>query len=158
MKNIVLFASITIAAGLLVTNIYNSLVDARSWGSDIPRSIATLREYYKTVNPGNFFRIFSPANQVLALLALLLFWRRSPEIRLFLGIALISYVFSDIITFAYFYPRNEIMSKTPLMEVGAITKAWKEWSGMNWVRSLIVFIGLIFSFFGQFFVFCRPHS
>ena len=146
MKNIVLFASITIAAGLLVTNIYNSLVDARSWGSDIPRSIATLREYYKTVNPGNFFRIFSPANQVLALLALLLFWRRSPEIRLFLGIALISYVFSDIITFAYFYPRNEIMSKTPLTEVGTIKKAWEEWSGMNWVRSLICFIGLIFSF------------
>ena len=146
MKNIVLFASVTIAAGLLIANVYNSLVDARSWGSDIPRSIETTREYYKTVNPGNFFRIFSPANQALALLALLLFWRRSPEIRLFLGIALVFYVLSDIITFAYFYPRNEIMMKTPLTEVDTIKKAWKEWSGMNWVRSLFCFIGLVFSF------------
>jgi hypothetical protein len=147
MKNIVLFASITIAAGLLLTNIYNSLVDSRSWGSDIPRSMETVREYYKTVNPGNFFRIISPANQVLALLALLLFWRRSPEIRLFLGIALIFYVFADIFTFAYFYPRNEIMMKTPLTEVDTIKKAWSEWNEMNWVRSLICFIGLVFSCF-----------
>jgi hypothetical protein len=67
MKNVLLFASILIACGLLLTNIYNSLIDAKSWGSNIPKSIETARQYYQTVNPGNFFRIFSPVNQVLAL-------------------------------------------------------------------------------------------
>src|SRR3954470_12856062 len=104
MKTIFLFASISIAGGLLFVNLYTSLVDARSWGSDIPNSIATAREYYKTVNPGNFFRLFSPVNQLLGLLVLILFWRSSPSIRLCLGIAFVLYILGDALTFAYFYP------------------------------------------------------
>ena len=112
MKKIILFLSIVLASGLLLTNIYNSLIDAKSWGADIPASLATARLYYKSVNPGNFFRIFSPANQVLGLLALIAFWKSSPRTRLYLGIAFFLYVLGDLFTFAYFYPRNEIMFKT----------------------------------------------
>src|SRR5882672_7784954 len=89
MKTIVLFASISIASGLLLVNMYTSLIDAKSWGSDIPNSIAAAREYYKTVNPGNFFRIFSPVNQALGLLVLVLFWKTSPSIRWFAAVAFV---------------------------------------------------------------------
>lgn len=147
MKNIVLFASIAIASGLLLTNIYTSLVDAKSWGASIPGSIETARQYFKTVNPGNFFRIFSPACQLLALLALVVCWKTSPSIRICLGIALVLYVLGDILTFAYFYPRNDILFKTAqLTDVEALRKAWSEWSFMNWIRSLTGLIGLVFSF------------
>lgn len=60
MKTTILFASISLASGLLLINVYNSLIDTKSWGSNIPGSIATAREYYKAVNPGNFYRLFSP--------------------------------------------------------------------------------------------------
>jgi len=147
MKNIALFLSIGVGAGLLFVNVYTSLVDARSWGSDIPHSIATAREYFKSVNPGNFFRVFSPANQVLALLVLILFWRTSPSIRMCLGAALVLYVLVDVMTVAYFYPRNDILFRTaPLTDVDTLRKAWSEWNAMNWVRSLILLIGLGFSF------------
>jgi hypothetical protein len=146
-KNIFLFASIGIASGLLFVNIYNSLVDAKSWGADISNSIATAREYFKAANPGNFFRIFSPVNQVLGLLVLILFWKSSPSIRLCLGIAFIMYVLGDVMTFAYFYPRNAIMFKTAqLTDVETLKKAWLEWNTMNWIRSLILLVGLVFSF------------
>src|SRR5204862_4836747 len=65
MKIILLFASIVMASGVLMSNIYTSVVDATSWGSDIPHSIESAREYFKAVNPANFFRIYSPVNQVL---------------------------------------------------------------------------------------------
>jgi hypothetical protein len=147
MKNFILFLSISLASGLLFVNIYTSLVDARSWGSNIPNSIATAREYYKVVNPGNFFRIFSPANQLLALLVLILFWKLSPAVRLYLGVAFVLYVLADVFTFAYFYPRNDIMFKTAqLTDVDTLKKVWAEWNAMNWVRSLIILTGLIFSF------------
>jgi hypothetical protein len=147
MKNIALFLSIGVAAGLLFTNVYTSLVDARSWGSDIPHSIATAREYFKSVNPGNFFRVFSPVNLVLGLLVLILFWRSSPSIRMCLGAALVLYVLVDVVTFAYFYPRNDIMFRTaPLTDVETLRKTWSEWSAMNWARSLMLLIGLCFSF------------
>lgn len=147
MKQLCLFASMVLASGLLFTNIYNSMIDAASWGADIPTTIQTAREYFKTVNPGNFFRVFSPVNQVLALLALILFWKTSASARIYLGIALALYVLGDVFTFAYFYPRNDILFKTAaLTDIDTITDAWKGWNTMNWLRSAILFAGLIFSF------------
>ena len=147
MKTIILFASISIASGLLFVNLYTSLVDVKSWGSDIPNSIAASREYFKTVNAGNFFRIISPINQVLGLLVLILFWKSSPSIRLCLGTAFVLYILGDVFTFAYFYPRNDIMFKTAqLTDIGLLKKTVSEWNMMNWVRSLIILAGLFFSF------------
>ena len=47
------------AAGLTLTNIYNSIVDAPAWGNQIPASLETARTYYRSSNPGDFFRIFA---------------------------------------------------------------------------------------------------
>ena len=143
MKTIFLFASIGIASGLLFTNIYTSLVDARSWGSDVPHSIAAAREYFKVVSPGNFFRIFSPINQLLGLLVLILFWKASPAIRLSLGAAFVLYIIADAFTFAYFYPRNDIMFKTArLTDVDLLKQTVSQWATMNWLRTAIIFAGL----------------
>lgn len=147
MKTFILFASISVASGLLFVNMYTSLVDARSWGSDIPNSFAAAREYFKTVNPGNFFRIFSPVNQALGLLVVILFWKSSPSIRLYVGIAFVMYVLAEGLTFGYFYPRNDIMFRTAqLSNTDLLRKTWSQWSTMNWVRTLALLAGLFFSF------------
>lgn len=147
MKDIFLFASITFGSGLLFTNIYTSMIDAKSWGADLPQSIETARQYFKSTNPGKFFRLFAPINLILALVTLIFFWRVSTEVRIFLGVAFALYVLVDVFTFAYFYPRNDVMFKTaPLTDVDAIQKAWKGWTSMNWLRSFIIFAGLVFSF------------
>jgi hypothetical protein len=147
MKHIILFISISVASGILFTNVYTSIIDAKSWGSDIPNSISTARAYFATVNPGNFFRIFSPANQLFALLALILFWKLAPSIRYTLGAAFLLYLAADIMTFAYFYPRNDVMfTAAQLTDHNLLKKTWSEWNSMNWVRSAIILLGLIFSF------------
>lgn len=147
MKIIFLFASIVIASGVLITNIYNSLVDTASWGSHIPYSIETAREYFKSVNPGMFFRVYSPVSQLLSILVLVIFWKASPAVRLYLGIATVFYILGDVFTFAYFYPRNDIMFKTAaLTDVELLKRTWSEWNTMNWLRSLIILVGLVFSF------------
>jgi hypothetical protein len=146
MKKIILFSSISLASGLLFTNLFTSLIDAKSWGSDIPDSIATAREYFKTVDPGNFFRLFSPINQVLGIIALILFWKASPSIRLGLGIALVCYLSAEAMTFAYFFPRNDIMFRdAQLTDVNLLKKTWSEWNSMNWARTVILLVGVIFS-------------
>lgn len=146
MKNIILFISISMAAGLLFVNLYNSMVDAKSWGGNIPGSISTAREYFKIVTPGSFFRVFSPLTQVVGLLTLILFWKSAPDVRLYLFIAFGCYVAGDIFTFAYFYPRNAIMFETAaLTDVAQLHKAWSGWSAMNWLRSGIIMAGLFFS-------------
>jgi hypothetical protein len=147
MKQIFLFASISVACGLLFANLYTSLVDSKSWGADIPNSIAITREYFKTVNPGSFFRMFSPLNQVLEIVVLIIFWKVSGSVRLCAGAALIMYLLSEGLTFGYFFPRNDIMFKNaPLTDVDLLRKTWLEWTTMNWVRSGILLIGIVFSF------------
>ena len=144
-QKMVLFLSITVASGILVTNIYTSVVDATSWGSNIPESIQTARDYFKVVNAGTFFRVASPLNQVLVLLALILFWKSVPSARKFLAIALGCYILTDVFTFAYFYPRNEIMFVNGT-DPALLSKAWSEWNTMNWLRSLVCFAGVCASF------------
>lgn len=147
MKLLLLFASIALASGLLFVNIYTSWVGARSWGADIPRSMETAREYQKVVNPGYFFRTISPANQVVALLVLILFWKVSATARIYLGMALVIYVCVDAFTFAYFYPRNKVMFETgSLTDIDTLKNAWAGWNTMNWLRSFVIFAGLVFSF------------
>lgn len=146
MKKIVLFTSISLASGLLFTNLYTSLVDARSWGSDIPNSIATARQYFKVADPGVFFRLFSPINQALGLMVLVIFWKVSPAIRLRLFVALVCYVSVEAMTFSYFFPRNDIMFRdAALTDIDLLKKTWSEWNNMNWVRTAILLVGVIFS-------------
>lgn len=148
MRKIVLFCSIALASGLLFANTYNSLIDARSWSSDIPASIETARQYFKAFNPGMFYRVLSPINQVLALAALILFWRTNRSIRVALGISLALFVITDIVTFAYFYPRNDLLFfNAPLTDIELLKKTAAEWSTMNWVRNLILATGVTSSFF-----------
>jgi hypothetical protein len=147
MKQIFLFASISVACGLLFANLYSSLIDAKSWGSDIPNSISISRQYFKTVTPGNFFRLLSPVNQALGIIVLILFWKTSRSIRLCLGAALAMYLLAEGLTFEYFFPRNDIMFRSaPLTDVDLLSKTLSEWSRMNWIRSGILLTGIFFSF------------
>ena len=159
MKKIVLFASISLASGLLFTNLFTSMIDAKSWGCDIPNSIAAAREYFKHVDPGDFFRVFSPINQALGLIVLLLFWKASPSIRLGLGAALVCYVSAEAMTFIYFFPRNDIMFRdAQLTNVELLKKTWSEWDRMNWVRTGILVLGVFFSCISLHKIYSRNHK
>lgn len=149
MKKIILYSSITFMAGVAFANIYNSIVDTTIWISNVPDSIAVFRQYYHTVNPGNFFRVFSPINQLLALITLILFWKTSGKTRLFLGIAFVIAVLGDVLTFLYFYPRNDMLMKLPIHgNTERFITILKQWRFMNWIRTILILIGLAFSFLG----------
>lgn len=148
MKKICLFASLALMAAVLSVNVYNSIVDARSWSANIPASILTARNYFQTVNPGTFFRTASPINQLLALAALVAGWKSGSKARLYFGLAFLIAVLTDVLTFAYFYPRNDILFRAAQSNADVFTKICSEWSAMNWVRSIILAFGLFCSMKG----------
>jgi hypothetical protein len=61
MKKVILFLSISVASGLLMVSVYNTLVDAKSWGADIPVSIQVARDYYRHVDPRRFYAVMGPS-------------------------------------------------------------------------------------------------
>lgn len=143
----VLYASVAFSSGLFFTNIYNSIVNAANWESNVPDSITAARDFFVVANPGTFFQLIDPANLILIVLALVLFWKKSSSIRLYLGIALLCYVSSMILTFTWFYPRNEVMFLSDsLPDTETLKKVAAEWGRMNWFRSFIWLTGLICSF------------
>jgi len=147
MKKLVLYASVAFSSGLFFTNIYNSIVNAANWESNVPKSITATKDFFVVANPGTFFQLIDPTNLILIVLALILFWKKSTSIRLYLGIALLCYISSMILTFTYFYPRNEIMFLSEqLSDTETLKRVTSEWGRMNWVRSLIWLAGLICSF------------
>ena len=126
--------SAAIAAGLLFVNVYNSVIDATNWGASFPDSISAARQYFSVVNPGNFYRIASPLNQVVALIAVIACWKFKRE-RYFAIASLVLAVLADALTFGYFYPRNDIMFAGPIENIDNIRLAWSQWTTMNWFRS-----------------------
>ena len=60
-----------------MVSIYNTVVDAKSWSSDIPASIQTARDYFQHVDPRRFYEVAGPVNLILIVLTLILFWKDS---------------------------------------------------------------------------------
>ena len=71
------------SSGLFFTNIYNSIVNAANWESNIPHSILATKDFFMVANPGTFFKMVDPTNLILIVLALILFWKKSTFIRSF---------------------------------------------------------------------------
>lgn len=141
MRKTILILAAIFASGLLFVNVYTSVVDARNWGHDIPNSLIAARQYFSVANPGSFFRIASPISQIIALLALIICWGSGKRVRIYCAVALILAVSGDLFTYAYFFPRNDIMFVAPLTsDTEALRAAWSGWSTMNWPRSAILVV------------------
>ena len=144
MRTIILYIYIILGSGMLFANMYNSLVDAAIWGSDIPNSIDTARNYFKEITPANFFQIFGTMLHPLSIIAIISYWKSFPNTRLYLIAACILFILVDVFTVAYFFPRNDIMFRTtPLTDIETLKNAWQQWNAMNWLRSLISLMGVI---------------
>lgn len=149
MKKIIPFLSIICASGLVMVTIYNLIVDAKSWGANIPDSIQTVRDYYRYVDPRNFFAIVAPINMVLILLSIILFWKVSVSIRTYFCISFLLYALIAILTFVYFIPRDMIIFTQPIEgHTEQIKTALSQWENMNWLRTVLGLTGVMFTIKG----------
>jgi hypothetical protein len=142
-KNSVLFLAIIVNSGFLFVNVYNSMVDAPNWGSNIPATIDLARNYFTTKKPADFFKIFGIVIHILGINGVIRFWKVDKQIRLY-NISALSLIFIvDLLTFTFFFPRNDIMfNLTSNADIQTLTNAWNEWKVMNWVRSFIT-VGIV---------------
>ena len=149
MKKLILFLSIICGSGLTMVSIYNTVVDAKSWSSDIPASIQTARDYFEHVDPRRFYEVVGPVNLILIVLTLILFWKDSVPERLHFAASFLCYAGILILTLAYFIPRNLILFTWSISDhLEQIRTASAQWSAMNWLRSLFGLAGVLFSFKG----------
>jgi uncharacterized membrane protein len=99
--------ALVVAGILLGAGVYESVVLAPNL-QGAPISLEHARGFYHATNPGMFFRWLVPATQLFLLLALAVNWKPAPDTRWKLGGALVFLVLTDMVTFRFHYPRNDV--------------------------------------------------
>jgi len=135
--------ALVLLAMLLGTGVYQNVVDAPNY-MVAPTSLEHARGFYHATNPGNFFRGLVPATQFFLLLAIVFNWKPDSGTRWKLVGALACLVVTDMITFRFHYPRNDILFVAPLTRSPAYyDQVVREWAMGNYARVAMILIAVI---------------
>jgi len=135
--------ALVLSAMLLGTGVYQNVVDAPNY-MGAPTSLEHARGFYHATNPGNFFRGLVPATQLFLLLAIVFNWKPAPGTRWKLVGALACLVVTDMITFRFHYPRNDILFVAPLTQPPAYyDQVVREWAMGNYARVALILIAVV---------------
>src|SRR5262245_50729292 len=128
------------SSALLGGGLYDAVVLAPNLRGG-PAGLEHGRLFMSAATPAKLFRVLSPATQLLVLVAVVSNWP-SPQRRWPLVGALLALVVSDVITFAYHYPRNHLLFDAPLtVEPDRLSVAARQWAAANLVRVALVLGG-----------------
>ena len=142
LRLVIVAIALVLAAMLLGTGVYQNVVDAPNY-MGAPTSLEHARGFYHATNPGMFFRWLVPATQLLLLLALVVNWKSAPDTRWKLGGALVVLVLTDMITFRFHYPRNDILFVAPLTRSAAYYDGIvREWAVGNYARVALILVSV----------------
>ena len=134
---IVTGAALLGASALFGAALYDGVVLAPNLRGG-PAGLEHGRLFMSAATPAKLFRVLSPATQFLVLVAVVTNWS-SPQRRWPLVGALLALVLSDVITFAYHYPRNHLLFDSPLtVESERLSIAARQWATANLVGVALV--------------------
>ena len=143
LRLLVVAIALVLSAMLLGTGVYQNVVDAPNY-MGAPTSLEHARGFYHATNPGVFFRWLVPTTQLFLLLALVVNWKPAPGTRWKLGGALVFLVLTDMITFRFHYPRNDILFVAPLTQPAAYyDRVVREWAIGNYARVALILITVV---------------
>lgn len=135
--------ALVLLAMLLGTGVYQNVVDAPNY-LGAPISLEHARGFYHATNPGNFFRGLVPATELFLLLAIVFNWKPIPGTRWMLVGALACLVVTDMITFLFHYPRNNILFVAPLTQPPSYyDQVVREWAMGNYARVAMILIAVV---------------
>jgi hypothetical protein len=134
--------ALVLAAMLLGTGVYQNVVDAPNYHGG-QAALEHARGFYHATNPGMFFRGMVPVTQLFLLLAIACNWK-FPVTRWSLAGALGALILTDIVTFRFHYPRNDILFVAPLTGPAAdYDRVATEWATGNYVRVALILTAVI---------------
>src|SRR5580693_5260570 len=143
LRLVVVAIALVLSAMLLGTGVYQNVVDAPNY-MGAPTSLEHARGFYHATNPGNFFRGLVPATQLFLLLAIVFNWKPAPATRWKLVGALACLILTDVITFRFHYPRNDILFVAPLTQPPAYyDRVVTEWAIGNYVRVALTLTAVV---------------
>jgi uncharacterized membrane protein len=134
---------------LLGGGVYESVVVAPNYRSNLPQSLDHLRHFMKVTTPANFFRIVSPATMILLVATVIVCWGSIPARWWFIA-ALTALILADSITYGFHYPRNKVLFIEPLSsDTDMLRRLAQEWATGNLVRIVLMVIAIVNATYGM---------
>ena len=139
-----------IGLGMLLGGaVYESIVMAPNYRTDVPESLNHIRHFMRITNPAYYFRVFSPATIISLVVTIFVCWNFLPARWWFVG-AFIGQMVTDTITYTFHYPINRIMFKDPLISDNQLLKqSAREWGSGNKIRVILLIIITVSSICGM---------
>jgi uncharacterized membrane protein len=133
-----------IGLGMLLGGaVYESMVMAPNYRTNVPELLDHVRHFMKAATPASYFRVASPATIALLVITAIVCWGSVPARWWFAGAAIIQIV-ADTITYSYHYPRNRVMFIIPLStDTDMLRRTAQEWARGNAVRILLIALATI---------------
>lgn len=135
-----LLVGLALQGSLLGANLFEAVVDVPNWRRE--GGLAAYREFTKVRNAGHFYRVLSPITILLLAAALITGWG-DPTRNALVAAALAAAVVAEVLTVAYFFPRNQKLFFAPAGPPQNAAEIVAEWGRANVVRCAIVAAGLI---------------
>lgn len=136
-KIFVLNMAIVAGGGLLFVNFYNSIVDVPNWGHHLPQSLEVARNYFDFKTPAELFKFTGPLIHVIGINCVIHFWKTDRKVLWYNIIALASILFTDLLTFVFFFPLNEVLFGAT-KDLALIQQALRQWEILNWFRTIVL--------------------
>ena len=132
---------------LLGAAIYESVVMAPNYVHSLA-ALEHARGLRVVTTPAAYFRILSPAGQLLLAASAVLAWRApARKAKWLLLIALVAAIATDVVTFTFHYPRNEILFVAPLDRPWVeLQRIGQEWAWGNYLRIGLLVIAVAATF------------
>lgn len=134
---------------LLGGGVYESVVVAPNYRSNLPQSLDHLRHFMKVATPANFFRIVSPATMIFLVVTVIVCWGSIPARWWFMP-ALAALILADSITYGFHYPRNKVLFIEPLSsDTDMLRRLAQQWATGNLVRIVLMVIAIVNAMYGM---------
>ena len=134
---------------LLGGGVYESVVVAPNYRSNLPQSLDYLRHFMKVATPANFFRIVSPATMIFLVVTVIVCWGSIPARWWFMP-ALAALILADSITYGFHYPRNKVLFIEPLSsDTDMLRRLAQQWATGNLVRIVLMVIAIVNAMYGM---------
>ena len=134
---------------LLGGGVYESVVMAPNYRSNLPQSLDYLRHFMTVTTPANFFRVVSPITMISLAATLIVYWGFLPARWWFIA-ALAALILADSITYGFHYPRNKVLFiEEPLSsDINMLRRLAQEWATGNLVRIVLLAIATVMATYG----------
>ena len=133
---------------LLGGGVYESVVMAPNYRSNLPQSLDHLRHFMTVTTPANFFRVVSPITMISLVATVIVYWWSIPTRWWFIA-ALVTLILADSITYGFHYPRNKVLFIEPLSsDINMLRRLAQEWATGNLVRIVLLVIATVMATYG----------